>query len=132
MESRLVAIPVVVDLLLRQTQLKGLPREEGVAIPVVVDLLLRHSGNTKKAPGSGRNPCCSGPTASTELTKYICQAEEEVAIPVVVDLLLRPNISIPRQPLKKNCRNPCCSGPTASTIENIHFILTSNGSQSLL
>ena len=39
----IVAIPVVVDLLLRQEELGGIIlNSAAVAIPVVVDLLLRH------------------------------------------------------------------------------------------
>ena len=36
-----------------------------------------------------RNPCCSGPTASTGAVRYCDTGTNPVAIPVVVDLLLR-------------------------------------------
>ena len=40
---------------------------QAVAIPVVVDLLLRlRSSEWAEYLEKGRNPCCSGPTASTE------------------------------------------------------------------
>ena len=39
---------------------------------------------------AGRNPCCSGPTASTILKRLSKTDYGMVAIPVVVDLLLRP------------------------------------------
>ena len=38
----------------------------------------------------GRNPCCSGPTASTVRNTLRPGISPGVAIPVVVDLLLRP------------------------------------------
>ena len=62
--GRGVAIPVVVDLLLRLYPDSYLMQRGEVAIPVVVDLLLRQY----KYPPSAleekcRNPCCSGPTA---------------------------------------------------------------------
>ena len=38
----------------------------------------------------GRNPCCSGPTASTTTGIDCFVILSPVAIPVVVDLLLRP------------------------------------------
>ena len=61
-----VAIPVVVDLLLRLRGNELEIDEKGVAIPVVVDLLLRLAASIMWAPAAGcRNPCCSGPTAST-------------------------------------------------------------------
>ncbi len=40
-------------------------------------------------PSMGRNPCCSGPTPSTEKIKNAIKGWQQVAIPVVVDLLLR-------------------------------------------
>ena len=61
-----VAIPVVVDLLLRHVLWKLYEEFGYVAIPVVVDLLLRREGFRN---GDDHPP--------------------EVAIPVVVDLLLR-------------------------------------------
>ena len=89
--------------------------ERSVAIPVVVDLLLRLagtfdisksdclgrnpccSGPTPSTPdifgvaagAEGRNPCCSGPTPSTHPLDKRSVDELRVAIPVVVDLLLR-------------------------------------------
>ena len=84
-----------------------------VAIPVVVDLLLRLEKLDAMEWSTSRNPCCSGPTASTK-RGYFNEVLLNVAIPVVVDLLLRPAggdcCSSP-----KEGRNPCCSGPTAST-----------------
>ena len=84
-----VAIPVVVDLLLRPWENGTRIKTIKVAIPVVVDLLLRllMKANKMKA-NKCRNPCCSGPTASTVFTIFGIRSEE-VAIPVVVDLLLR-------------------------------------------
>ena len=90
-----VAIPVVVDLLLRQIEGLRLEAEEKVAIPVVVDLLLRlRFLFLWPVLNRGRNPCCSGPTASTA-------ASEKGAKLITIG------------------RNPCCSGPTASTCEII-------------
>ncbi len=63
----MVAIPVVVDLLLRpDTLIITKSYKDMVAIPVVVDLLLRLTSNGRR------------------------ELLPEVAIPVVVDLLLRP------------------------------------------
>ena len=43
--------------------------------------------------GLGRNPCCSGPTASTDrYTRSRTSQIPLVAIPVVVDLLLRQRV----------------------------------------
>ena len=129
------------DLLLRQSSRQRSQRCTSVAIPVVVDLLLRllEVTGTAEALRSCRNPCCSGPTAST-LYKAALQTEQQVAIPVVVDLLLRQEstgkeivleirVAIPvvvdlllRQTVENERkgriqgRNPCCSGPTASTV----------------
>ena len=64
----LVAIPVVVDLLLRQVRMEVEKAFNAVAIPVVVDLLLRPVDEVDR---TGRR-------------------RTAVAIPVVVDLLLRP------------------------------------------
>ncbi len=61
-----VAIPVVVDLLLRQKYRTFYGKVKRVAIPVVVDLLLRQ----------------------IQTNSYVHATR--VAIPVVVDLLLRP------------------------------------------
>ena len=72
---------------------KGYFNEVYVAIPVVVDLLLRHDRRRRAmAPTPRRNPCCSGPTASTAMKK--------------------------REFLELMGRNPCCSGPTASTVRS--------------
>ena len=82
------------DLLLRQHfQDPYVYRYVRVAIPVVVDLLLRpppkEGGGTRRG---SRNPCCSGPTASTPNGERQMRSQLElVAIPVVVDLLLRPS-----------------------------------------
>ena len=66
---------------------------EQVAIPVVVDLLLRPKKFVevlKEKMDFGRNPCCSGPTPSTHKSILGRKRANGVAIPVVVDLLLRP------------------------------------------
>ena len=86
-----VAIPVVVDLLLRHNKIDFAQWEISVAIPVVVDLLLRLAIFDQEGfEFEGRNPCCSGPTAST-FTIFGIRSKEWG-------------------------RNPCCSGPTASTL----------------
>ena len=79
------------DLLLRQIwDCGGCFREHPVAIPVVVDLLLRpRIGRRPLQPHFCRNPCCSGPTASTSHRRNGRLPLRRVAIPVVVDLLLR-------------------------------------------
>ena len=86
-----VAIPVVVDLLLRPNLQYYMHSAVKVAIPVVVDLLLRlfESSNVDSIIRLGRNPCCSGPTPSTRREKQRLRLFRRVAIPVVVDLLLR-------------------------------------------
>ena len=86
-----VAIPVVVDLLLRRMAAKKEEELGGiVAIPVVVDLLLRPQLVAPLGTQStSRNPCCSGPTASTVDFRDQSSVAKAVAIPVVVDLLLR-------------------------------------------
>ena len=112
-----------------------------VAIPVVVDLLLRLENELKEhiENASSRNPCCSGPTPSTRGLFKRKTHDNVVAIPVVVDLLLRRGAV---RAIRQNCvvaipvvvdlllrpkthsfgsgahgagRNPCCSGPTPST-----------------
>ena len=111
----MVAIPVVVDLLLRPVVTAVSAIGARVAIPVVVDLLLRLKVKEfNKVTYEGRNPCCSGPTPSTYKKINTPLKYPRVAIPVVVDLLLRPEGSevILR---KRASRNPCCSGPTPST-----------------
>ena len=68
--SLLVAIPVVVDLLLRLIGIAKNGVAILVAIPVVVDLLLRlYSKAFEHRVKNSRNPCCSGPTPSTG---YLC------------------------------------------------------------
>ena len=47
--------------------------------------------NRGKSEEVGRNPCCSGPTASTRPRNLLSERGPIVAIPVVVDLLLRPS-----------------------------------------
>ena len=106
-----------------------------------MDLLLRPElDTTYRNRRPSRNPCCSGPTASTQpryrkhLTDKVAipvvvdlllrqlknlrtmKCVEIVAIPVVVDLLLRPEGEISPPKIGQLCRNPCCSGPTASTL----------------
>ena len=93
-----------------------------VAIPVVVDLLLRPGFYYGVIWDSVcRNPCCSGPTASTCSSPKEGGGKQQVAIPVVVDLLLRPMNFLEFYCVLMISRNPCCSGPTASTIKSIEL-----------
>ena len=78
------------DLLLRPIFHKAKYRFPYVAIPVVVDLLLRRGMDAfHNQSQPSRNPCCSGPTASTNRGLPNRRPILPVAIPVVVDLLLR-------------------------------------------
>ncbi len=87
-----VAIPDVVDLLLRQWWEDQSNQPAYVAIPFVVDLLLRHGYIARhKSKGIVAIPVVVDLLLRQENGKETKNRACKVAIPVVVDLLLRPS-----------------------------------------